>query len=267
MHAENKNQRTKNEKTMHIHNVYNPSPISYSSIDSPSSIPILSRQLAAEAEHVVIGDFNLHHPLWNGPTRPTQHTAADHLLDLVENHDLSLTLPKGSVTWEARGSFSTIDLVFMSEYLAERIEHCKTRLDLNQSSDHIPISTRILLGYEIPTPIKRRAWKLLNMEKLREAEQTAPPTSHPRSREEIDEYTHAIQKFLQRVIAASVPWAKPSAHAKPFWNPELQRRHKAIPQNAQNMERHISQGRLDSVHDGERQKTKDNSKSENALVS
>ena len=146
-----------NEKTMHIHNVYNPSPISYSSIDSPSSIPILSRQLAAEAEHVVIGDFNLHHPLWNGLTRPTQHTAADHLLDLVENHDLSLTLPKGSVTWEARGSFSTIDLVFMSEYLAERVEHCKTRPDLNQSSDHIPISTRILLGYEIPTPIKRRA--------------------------------------------------------------------------------------------------------------
>ena len=124
------------------------------------------------------------------------------------------------MTWEARGSFSTIDLVFMSEYLAEKIEHCKTRPDLNQSSDHIPISTRILLGYEIPTPIKRRAWKLLNMEKLREAEQTAPHTSHPRSREEIDEYTHTIQKFLQRVIAASVPWAKQSAHAKPFWNPE-----------------------------------------------
>ena len=210
-------------RTLHIHNVYNPSPSSYSSTDSPSTLPAVRQQLAADAQHVLLGDFNLHHPFWNGVTRPTQHAAADQLLDIVEEFDLSLTLPKGTVTWEARNSFSTIDLVFMSEFLTERLEHCMSRPEMNQSSDHIPISTRILLGSEQLTQVKRRAWKLLNMEKLREAESNAPPVTHPRSAEEIDQYAQTIQEYLQKIIAASVPWARPSEYAKPFWNEECNR--------------------------------------------
>ena len=46
-----------------INNVYNPSPISYSSIDSPSTLAIVKRQLIAETKHFLLGDFNLYHPL------------------------------------------------------------------------------------------------------------------------------------------------------------------------------------------------------------
>ena len=106
----------------------------------------------------------------------------------------------------------------MSENLTERLEHCMSRPELNQSSDHIPISTRITLDSEPQTIIERRAWKLLNMEKLREAEKQAPPVTTPRSHAEIDAYTVSIQKFLQGVINAAVPWARPSKYAKPFWN-------------------------------------------------
>ena len=208
---------------LHIHNVYNPSPSSYSSTDSPSTLPVVRQQLATDAQHVLLGDFTLHHPFWNGITRPTQHAAADQLLNIVEEFDLSLTLPKGTVTWEARNSFSTIDLVFMSEFLAERLEHFMSRPEMIQSSDHIPISTRILLGSEQLTNLKRRAWKLLNMEKLREAESNAPPVIHPRSTAEIDQYAQTIQEFLQKIITASVPWARPSEYAKPFWNEECNR--------------------------------------------
>ena len=210
-------------RMLHIHSVYNPSPSSYSSTDSPSTLPAVRQQLAADAQHVLLGDFNLHNPFWDGVTRPTQHAAADQLLDIVEEFDLSLTLPKGTVTWEARNSFSTIDLVFMSEFLTERLEHCMSRPEMNQSSDHIPISTRILLGSEQLTKVKRRAWKLLNMEKLREAESNAPSVTHPRSAEEIDQYAQTIQEYLQKIIAASVPWARPSEYAKPFWNEECNR--------------------------------------------
>ena len=71
---------------INIHNVYNPSPASYSSTDSPSTVPIAKQQLQNEREHILLGDFNLHHPYWSGPSRPTQHAAADTLLEAVKRH-------------------------------------------------------------------------------------------------------------------------------------------------------------------------------------
>ena len=98
-----------------------------------------------------------------------------------------------------------------------------SRPEMNQSSDHIPISTRILLGSEQLTKVKRRKWKLPNMEKLRKAQSNAPPVTHPCSTAEIDQYAQTIQEPPQKIITASVPWARPSEYAKPFWNEECNR--------------------------------------------
>lgn len=190
---------------IHIHNVYNPLPASYSSTESPSTLPTIKQQLASGVHHILFGDFNLHHLFWNGPSRPTQHAAANQLLKIIEDACFSLTLPKGTITWEARNSVSTIDLVFMSDYLAERLEHCMAKPELNQSSDHIPISTHILLSSEPQPSIKCRAWKLLDLEKLREAERhaLAPITTFHNSID-IDRYTESIQTYLQNIIEAAV---------------------------------------------------------------
>lgn len=143
---------------IHIHNVYNPSSTSYSSTKSPLTLPLAELQLAnTYAHHILLGDFNLHHLFWNGPSKSTQHAAADKLLEVVDNANLSLTLPKGTIIWEAKNFYSTIDLVFMSEYVANRLKHCKSRPELNQSSNHIPISTRVLLGSEPQINIERQA--------------------------------------------------------------------------------------------------------------
>ena len=45
-----------------IHNVYNPSPISYTSSDNPSTLPQIQNALQKPGEHILLGDFNLHHP-------------------------------------------------------------------------------------------------------------------------------------------------------------------------------------------------------------
>jgi exonuclease III len=209
--------------TVRIHNVYNPSPASYASRDSPSTLSAVLRSLdgAIADHHVLLGDFNLHHPFWSGPTRPTQHAAADELLDIVEKHDLTLTLPKGSITWENSRAASTIDLTFMTSHLADRLEHCMTRPDLSQSSDHIPISTRILCGTEPDLPrARRRAWKLIDLEKVKEVAKNAPTLPKPTSAPEIDEYVEKVQKFLQKVMNEAVPWANPSRYAKSFWSKE-----------------------------------------------
>jgi hypothetical protein len=206
---------------IHIHNIYNPSPLSYSSTESPSVLPEVRRHLTGcEGHQILLGDFNLHHPLWNGPTRLTQHAAADQWLDLAEDLDLSLTLPAGTITWEARNVQSTIDLTFMTGPLADRVIHCNTRPDLNQSSDHIPILTSLTLNSEANIIPPRRAWKSMNWERIRQEELHAPPPVLPRSVAEIDQQVTAIQLFLGRVIDAAVPWARPSEYAKPFWDDE-----------------------------------------------
>ena len=58
-------------EVIHIQNVYNPSPSSYSSTDSPSTLSTARSMLTQGVHHILLGNFNPHHPFWNGPLRPT----------------------------------------------------------------------------------------------------------------------------------------------------------------------------------------------------
>ena len=64
-------------KMIHIHNVYNPSPLSTSSITSPSTLSTVLHQLQDPGEHILLGDFNLHHPYWGGAGVRGQHEASE----------------------------------------------------------------------------------------------------------------------------------------------------------------------------------------------
>ena len=64
-------------KLIHIHNVYNPFPLSYGSIDSLSTLSVIKEQLNAEVHHILLRDFNLYYPFWNNLLRSTYHAMAD----------------------------------------------------------------------------------------------------------------------------------------------------------------------------------------------
>ena len=87
----------------------------------------------------------------------------------------------------------------MTEDLTERLEHCTTVPEMNQDSDHIPISTRLWLSCEPLTKLPRKAWKLLNMDKVKEIEKRTPAPRMPHSIEEIDQYTKEIQDYLKEM--------------------------------------------------------------------
>lgn len=55
------------ERHIQIYNIYNPPPVSTSDSAGPTSLRELRQDLEAhESEHIIIlGDLNLHHPLWN----------------------------------------------------------------------------------------------------------------------------------------------------------------------------------------------------------
>jgi len=49
---------------------------------------------------VVVGDFNLYHPLWGGPAYPYQHTMADSLITTMRTAGAELMLPQGIIIRE-----------------------------------------------------------------------------------------------------------------------------------------------------------------------
>lgn len=46
-------------------------------------------------EHLMVGDFNLHHPLWTGPGRH-QHSEADELIDIIDTAGMHLITEEGT---------------------------------------------------------------------------------------------------------------------------------------------------------------------------
>ena len=55
---------------INVHNIYSPPPASYTDNSEISTLVVLLHTLRIPGEHVVVGDFNLYHPLWGGPAYP-----------------------------------------------------------------------------------------------------------------------------------------------------------------------------------------------------
>ncbi len=81
-----------------IHNFYNQSPGSYATTDYPSSLILLPGLLIREGVYLVLGDFNLYHPLWCGPRNPAAYRAADTVIEALLAEDIELATPQGMIT-------------------------------------------------------------------------------------------------------------------------------------------------------------------------
>ncbi|OCK91138.1 uncharacterized protein K441DRAFT_730728, partial [Cenococcum geophilum 1.58] len=79
------------ERTIQIHNIYNPR-------QTNSSLRVLPELLKAEGEHILLGDFNLHHPFWGGVAVTSVDDAADNLIRAIEVAGLSLATKAGMET-------------------------------------------------------------------------------------------------------------------------------------------------------------------------
>jgi hypothetical protein len=208
-------------KMIRIHNVYNSSLISYTSKDSSFTLSKIIRFIVETLDdhHILLKDFNFHHFFWSDSFRSTQHVAMNDLLDIMQNRNLTLTLSRDSITWKARNSISIINLTFMTTHLAKRLKHCMTRSDLDQSSNHILISTKILCDTKPNSSrIARRAWKLINLNKIKKAMKLALTLQSSITIREIDFCVNEIQKFLRSVVEMIVSWATLNRHVKSFWN-------------------------------------------------
>lgn len=91
----------------------------------------------------MLGDFNLHHPLWTTTydLAATRSTAAQPLLTIMQDFDLHLLTVPGTPTHVWGDGQSTIDLTFASADLASRMLYCRIDSDRDCDSDHLSIAT------------------------------------------------------------------------------------------------------------------------------
>jgi hypothetical protein len=210
--------RIVDDRAINIHNVYNSSLIFYISRFSLTVIETIKSKLNDEEEHILLKDFNLHHSMWKKISRSTQHDAANQLIDVVLQTRMQLTLSIDTIIWETKHLNSTIDLVFMINWLVNNVINCETRFEFNQSSNHISILITLMLEVDSMSFKQRRTWKRINVDKLRKSLLLLVVSSSLINVEQMKVFVNLIQSSIQRIIDATVSWAKLVSKSKSHWN-------------------------------------------------
>lgn len=201
---------------IHVHNIYNPGPITGESTLGALRAAIQSLR----GEHVVVGDFNLHHPLWTRPGYGHVHAEADELIELTADLGLQLLLPRGTTTYEKHTidglQETTIDLAWGTHTLGERLTQCGDQRQWLHAADHVPILTEFDLSLAQAPEIRRRQWSATDWVTFTGVIQSRlwPLTPLP-THDDIDlAVTHLVDSLLE---AAKV--ATPEVHITGFTRP------------------------------------------------
>ena len=206
-------------KEIYIHCVYI-EPKSHSDHENPPILGQLARNLEKQGEHIVLGDFNLHYPLWNDPTYLPHHYIADSLLDIVGDIGAELITPRGLATRNCqRGTHhekTTIDLAFTT---LRSIVRCGLAEGLEHGSDHIPIESIFDIVLEKEQK-QRLLWKNLDIDvflSILDRETLDLEKANLTTIADIDRYIEDLTRAIQYAIKGSVPLKRGSTHDKGFW--------------------------------------------------
>ena len=207
-----------------FHSVYSIPPGSTSTIEYDTPLNTLRLELGRDTEHLVAGDFNLHHPWWGGVRCVTSHSAADRLIEVVEDLGMDLITPEGLITRSFNNQKTTIDLAFGTDTVLNRVLSCDTREDLRTGSDHLPIFIQLDLDV-IPTSDEtpRRLWRHADTDLIRkEAYSLEPLNCLDLTPKTIEGYTEYMVGVLRTIIDKHVPPGKRSSgRGAPWWNQEI----------------------------------------------
>ena len=105
----------------------------------------------------------------------------------------------------------------MLNKLINKIKHCKTKSEINQSFDHISIFTKLLLRIVTTSIVFRKLWKSINVEKIREMKKKISSIKNSKTKNQINESIKKLQNYLIEIINKTVSWAKTSSESKSFW--------------------------------------------------
>ena len=205
-----------------IINIYNPSK---EEVITPL-IEYVAQHISPQHYHAIImlGDFNLHHPLWNPPGRLTHDTGADDLIKLAASLNLSLLIPEGTVTYPSAGT--AIDLTWGNAKAEQCLQKCKIAKNNDHGSDHLPI--KILLDLEVRQSTNETTqynYAKANWDEMSKLLRTnlakVPLNPELNSPSKLDQFTASTIAATQNAIEQTTPRKKPLPFSKSWWTEEL----------------------------------------------
>jgi len=178
---------------------------------------------------IMLGDFNLHHGVWNPQTYVNEDSQANELIEMMADLGLELLLPSGTVTFPRAGT--AIDLVWGNESAREAVVKCQVSSHNDHTSDHLPIEIILNLQVphieqsQLPFNYEKADWKTMET-KLSDYLLTVldPSTATPVS---IDKAATELTNALQRAITETTPRKKACPFSKRWWNENLTNQRKA----------------------------------------
>jgi Endonuclease-reverse transcriptase len=182
----------------------------------------LRTALTRRGRHLVVGDFNLHHPLWAGPEYPHTDAAATDLIDLMDDRGLEQLVPPGTTTYETRGAKTTIDLVWASYSLAEQLIRCEARREWWHGADHIPIHTEFSLVIPKAPVIKRKQWHATDWDLFTSLFRSHSWIPQPLpDQESIDHAVAILVESIHQAADQATPIKTITGHSRPGYTPEM----------------------------------------------
>ena len=172
------------------------------------------------SSHIVSGDFNGHHSLWDDRqmANPTGRNLAD---ILAEFDNLSLLTPKNFPTYYniQNNSYSTLDLTIVSANLCN-ISSVSIGKDLG--SDHFPVILEISVNLQMYTGKRRIKW-IFDSDLWNRFTSLLPEVeSKPSLQEKYDFFVNSILETGKRVFKLTKEVYN-IKYSKPWWNPDCER--------------------------------------------
>jgi hypothetical protein len=206
-------------------NLYNP-PHCPSTLNSLDIFIQMHPEISADTPLSIMGDFNLHHPLWDHPDRPHRPDPdTDSLLTITLGYGLTLRSQPGVHTFHSSQGSTVIDLVFVTPSADNLYEACITSHSATHDvgSDHYPIIHRINLSPpHSPPPVcynwDLTDWKRVSSELCRSLRRWKEPRGN---HQDIDRAVNHLTSAMQQAISQHAVLARPSPHSKRWWKPEF----------------------------------------------
>ena len=147
--------------------VYNSSFKDHEIIHEKENLSNIKKTLHMSKENILVKDFNLHHFTWKESFYLRQHLLLNELIEMITNIDASLALSQDTITRTYQESQMTINLVFTTENITNRLIWCEINEKMKNFSDHLLIQTVINLKVCKKSARRLRCnWKTMNEKKF-----------------------------------------------------------------------------------------------------
>ncbi|KAL2890009.1 RNA-directed DNA polymerase from mobile element jockey [Ceratocystis lukuohia] len=230
--------------TLQVVNVYNAGRNSARKNEATRLLRNLPRRLR---NTVILGDFNLHHPVWD-PGINTPDPEAEEMLEWMESSRFMLKNDRQQPTHDGG---NVIDLALVSADCWEKVTNYQCGGDLEVGSDHRPMMLDIQSRPTARPKTETRNLADTDRKRLQELCQEAAISIHRRleskgpnpTPQELDETAEDITSAIQTAFEQATPARKVSHSGYKWWNQECcdRKRHvcrtRAVLKSLQSLER------------------------------